>query len=300
LNSCVSRDVLSQVMENTAGDPCPPVSPDYTGGAHQLMISGEAIHVDVPLYVTCGHGNGSAFRSTSGEKYLDSLHLTENEIYGRRPSANRERSQPDPAGPGQGQPASRRERVRRSHRSPGVVRGGLPGPVPPLAGEAIPRALRRWLWKAVAAESPDVRRAVYRRKDFWLVMSPDFPLKTAVRERLSALGSFVRRSGNGPAVLRFPGFTPVEVLPAEEMLPRSTVSRERVGADFPAAFRDVWTGAQIPLDVSAYLPWPTRGDRPMDRPQQRSQAFGRSGTADPSFGDSSDETISSGSSASVA
>ncbi len=82
------RSVLEAIRNSTGGRCCPPVCPDFTSGFLILSHTDWIVTIDEPLYVSCGHGTGFAFRSRGelGERFRRDLGLTWTEMVDRMPS----------------------------------------------------------------------------------------------------------------------------------------------------------------------------------------------------------------------
>ncbi len=83
MNSCVHRDVLRAVRETTGGRAFFPVNPDYTGGLLQLAHVDALVHVDLPLYVPCGTGNGRSLRrgKEGGQRFMADQGIDRDALY---------------------------------------------------------------------------------------------------------------------------------------------------------------------------------------------------------------------------
>jgi glycosyltransferase involved in cell wall biosynthesis len=82
------RSLLEAARGSAVGRICPAVCPDYTSGFLALAFSDRLLLIDEPLYVSCGQGTGSAFRTRSelGERFQRDLGLTWSEMVDRMPS----------------------------------------------------------------------------------------------------------------------------------------------------------------------------------------------------------------------
>ncbi len=83
MNSCVHRAVLRSVRETTGGRAFFPVNPDYTGGLLQLAHVDTLVHVDLPLYVPCGTGNGRSLRrgKEGGRRFMADQGIDRDTLY---------------------------------------------------------------------------------------------------------------------------------------------------------------------------------------------------------------------------
>ena len=62
MTSVCQRSVLEKIRGTAVGRVCPPVAPDFTSGFLMLAHVEFALTIDDSLYVSCGSGNGAAFR----------------------------------------------------------------------------------------------------------------------------------------------------------------------------------------------------------------------------------------------
>jgi glycosyltransferase involved in cell wall biosynthesis len=62
MTSVCQRSVLETIRRSAVGRVCPPVAPDFTSGFLMLAHVEFALTIDDSLYVSCGTGNGAAFR----------------------------------------------------------------------------------------------------------------------------------------------------------------------------------------------------------------------------------------------
>jgi len=83
------RAVLDEIRASPVGRCCPPVCPDFTSGFLFLAFAGSVLTLDEALYVSCGAGNGSAFRSRGdlGERFRRDLGMSWVDMVDRMPSA---------------------------------------------------------------------------------------------------------------------------------------------------------------------------------------------------------------------
>jgi glycosyl transferase family 2 len=62
MTSVCQRSVLETIRSTAVGRVCPPVAPDFTSGFLMLAHVEFVLTIDDSLYVSCGSGNGAAFR----------------------------------------------------------------------------------------------------------------------------------------------------------------------------------------------------------------------------------------------
>jgi hypothetical protein len=82
------RKVLDKIRASPVGRCCPPVSPDFTSGFLMLAHCEWVLMLDEALYVSCGRGNGSAFRrrDTSADRFREDLGMEWGTMVDRTPS----------------------------------------------------------------------------------------------------------------------------------------------------------------------------------------------------------------------
>jgi glycosyltransferase involved in cell wall biosynthesis len=89
LMSCVcSRAVIDEVRSSVLGRICPPVCPDYTSGYLMLAHTDRVLLLDDTLFVSCGSGNGSAFRRRGplASRFLRDLGMSWRDLVDRMPT----------------------------------------------------------------------------------------------------------------------------------------------------------------------------------------------------------------------
>ena len=82
-----SREIIDRARA-VLGRMCLPVCPDYTSGYLMLGLSSSVLIIDDALFVSCGSGNGAAFRRKGplADRFLADLGLSWKELVGRMPS----------------------------------------------------------------------------------------------------------------------------------------------------------------------------------------------------------------------
>jgi len=88
MNAVCSRSILEEIRRSPVGRICPRVCPDFTSGFLILAHADWVLALDEALYVSCGHGNGSAFRNRGelGDRFRRDLGMTWAEMVDRMPS----------------------------------------------------------------------------------------------------------------------------------------------------------------------------------------------------------------------
>jgi glycosyltransferase involved in cell wall biosynthesis len=88
MSGVYDQTILEKIRESAVGRCCPPVSPDYTSGFLMLAHSGWVLMIDEALFVSCGTGNGSAFRQRKAlaERFLREINMTWSDIVDHTPS----------------------------------------------------------------------------------------------------------------------------------------------------------------------------------------------------------------------
>ena len=89
MTSVCHRSILDAIRSSPVGRCCPPVSPDFTSGFLMLAHCEWFLTLDESLYVSCGVGNGSAFRRRGelAERFRQDLGMEWVEMVDRMPSA---------------------------------------------------------------------------------------------------------------------------------------------------------------------------------------------------------------------
>lgn len=88
MTSVFHRSILDAIRSSPAARCCPPVAPDYTSGFLMLAHNDWVLKVDEALYVSCGTGNGSAFRRGEplADQFRRDLGMTWADMVDRMPS----------------------------------------------------------------------------------------------------------------------------------------------------------------------------------------------------------------------
>jgi glycosyltransferase involved in cell wall biosynthesis len=88
MTSVCHRSVLDAIWESPVRRCCAPVSPDFTSGFLMLAHCDWFVTLDRSLYVSCGRGNGWAFRSRGelAERFRRDLGMDWSEMVDRMPS----------------------------------------------------------------------------------------------------------------------------------------------------------------------------------------------------------------------
>ncbi len=82
------RDILDRARSSPLGRICPPVCPDYTSGYLMLGLGRRVVVIDDGLFISCGLGNGAAFRRKGplADRFLRDLGLGWKELVGQMPT----------------------------------------------------------------------------------------------------------------------------------------------------------------------------------------------------------------------
>jgi glycosyltransferase involved in cell wall biosynthesis len=88
MSAVCHRDVIDRVRRSPVGRMCPPVCPDYTSGYLMLSHTNRIVLLDDALYVSCGLGNGSAFRRRGplAERFRRDLGMSWSDLVDRMPT----------------------------------------------------------------------------------------------------------------------------------------------------------------------------------------------------------------------
>ncbi|HLG55061.1 MAG TPA: glycosyltransferase family 2 protein [Vicinamibacterales bacterium] len=80
--------VIERVRRSPLGRMCPPVCPDYTSGYLMVAHTDRIVLLDDSLYVSCGLGNGSAFRRRGplADRFRRDLGMSWNDLVDRMPT----------------------------------------------------------------------------------------------------------------------------------------------------------------------------------------------------------------------
>jgi glycosyltransferase involved in cell wall biosynthesis len=82
------RSVIERVKRSPLGRMCPPVCPDYTSGYLMVAHTGRIVLLDDSLFVSCGLGNGSAFRRRGplADRFRRDLGMSWSDLVDRMPT----------------------------------------------------------------------------------------------------------------------------------------------------------------------------------------------------------------------
>jgi glycosyltransferase involved in cell wall biosynthesis len=82
------RSVIEQVKRSPLGRMCPPVCPDYTSGYLMVAHTERIVLLDDSLFVSCGLGNGSAFRRRGplADRFRRDLGMSWSDLVDRMPT----------------------------------------------------------------------------------------------------------------------------------------------------------------------------------------------------------------------
>jgi glycosyltransferase involved in cell wall biosynthesis len=82
------RGVIERVRRTSLGRMCPPVCPDYTSGYLMLAYTDRVVLLDDALFVSCGVGNGLAFRRRGAlaERFRRDLGMSWSDLVDRMPT----------------------------------------------------------------------------------------------------------------------------------------------------------------------------------------------------------------------
>jgi glycosyltransferase involved in cell wall biosynthesis len=88
MGAVCQRDVIERVRRSPLGRICPPVCPDYTSGYLMLAHTDRFVLLDDSLYVSCGLGNGSAFRRRGplADRFRRDLGMSWSDLVDRMPT----------------------------------------------------------------------------------------------------------------------------------------------------------------------------------------------------------------------
>jgi glycosyltransferase involved in cell wall biosynthesis len=88
MSAMCSRTVIEQIRASSVGRVCPPVCPDYTSGYLMLAFTDRTMLLDEAGFVSCGRGNGSAFRRRGAlaTRFLHDLGMTWRDLVDRMPT----------------------------------------------------------------------------------------------------------------------------------------------------------------------------------------------------------------------
>ena len=88
MSAMCSRRVIDEVKSSPVGRICPVVCPDYTSGYLILAHTERIILLDDAMFVSCGSGNGSAFRRRGplAERFRRDLGMTWKDLVDRMPT----------------------------------------------------------------------------------------------------------------------------------------------------------------------------------------------------------------------
>lgn len=88
MSAVCAREVIDRVRASRVGRICPPVCPDYTSGYLMLAFTDRTVLVDDTLFVSCGSGNGSAFRRRGAlaSRFLTDLGMAWRDLVDRMPT----------------------------------------------------------------------------------------------------------------------------------------------------------------------------------------------------------------------
>ena len=78
------RSVIERVKRSPLGRMCPPVCPDYTSGYLMVAHTERIVLLDDSLFVSCGLGNGSAFRRRGplADRFMRDLGMSWSDLVG--------------------------------------------------------------------------------------------------------------------------------------------------------------------------------------------------------------------------
>jgi glycosyltransferase involved in cell wall biosynthesis len=82
------RSIIERVRGSALGRMCPPVCPDYTSGYLMVAHTDRVVFLDDSLFVSCGLGNGSAFRRRGAlaERFRRDLGMSWKDLVDRMPT----------------------------------------------------------------------------------------------------------------------------------------------------------------------------------------------------------------------
>jgi glycosyltransferase involved in cell wall biosynthesis len=82
------RSIIERVRATPLGRICPPVCPDYTSGYLMLAYTDRFVLLDDSLFVSCGVGNGSAFRRRGAlaDRFRRDLGMSWSDLVDRMPT----------------------------------------------------------------------------------------------------------------------------------------------------------------------------------------------------------------------
>jgi len=82
------RSVIDRVKRSPLGRMCPPVCPDYTSGYLMVAHTERIVLLDDSLFVSCGLGNGSAFRRRGphADRFMRDLGMSWSDLVDRMPT----------------------------------------------------------------------------------------------------------------------------------------------------------------------------------------------------------------------
>ena len=88
LRAVCRRDVVERVRGSALGRICPPVCPDYTSSYLILAYTDRTVLLDDSLYVSCGLGNGHAFRRRGAlaDRFRRDLGMSWSDLVDRMPT----------------------------------------------------------------------------------------------------------------------------------------------------------------------------------------------------------------------
>ena len=88
LRAVCHHDVIDRIRRSPMGRMCPPVCPDYTSGYLMLAHTDRVVLLDDSLYVSCGLGNGHAFRRRGAlaDRFLRDLGMSWADLVDRMPT----------------------------------------------------------------------------------------------------------------------------------------------------------------------------------------------------------------------
>jgi glycosyltransferase involved in cell wall biosynthesis len=88
MTSVCHRSVIERVKRSPLGRMCPPVCPDYTSGYLMVAHTERIVLLDDSLFVSCGLGNGSAFRRRGAlaDRFRRDLGMSWSDLVDRMPT----------------------------------------------------------------------------------------------------------------------------------------------------------------------------------------------------------------------
>jgi glycosyltransferase involved in cell wall biosynthesis len=88
MTAVCQRSVIDRVRRSPLGRMCPPVCPDYTSGYLMVAHTDRIVLLDDSLFVSCGIGNGSAFRRRGAlaDRFRRDLGMSWSDLVDRMPT----------------------------------------------------------------------------------------------------------------------------------------------------------------------------------------------------------------------